>query len=596
MENGETPGISRNECSSLVRGIFIILLWPAEAACGKLPSVSSETALSISIVDSRTKGIPTAVVRRADGQEFFLHSRENPLEEARMMIREKPIKERTLYVVLGFGLGYHIRELLEKIPESSHVAVIEPDFACLSSGLLRDGGKRFSDWMQDSRLHCLVYHDPAAVPMYLADQIAKLRLLALEMITHQPSTLTAESFYGALLEEIPKKFPDCLQSHFNYADRMMEGGLANLWANLPYSWNAAPIKNLAGKWAGRMLIIASAGPSLADALPILSRARGNALLLATGTASRVLTEHQAAPDLILSIDPYEANLAHFSGWDLSGLPLVYYHRIHHGILPLCAGPKCFFVMQDEPPIPLTGAGEKSQFWRGGSVAFSALQLAHYLEANPILFVGQDFAFPGGHTHCTGCINDQAYAVEALPEGYYPVPGINGAPVLTDRIFHTYLLFMQDYLLKYSRQKPKVRHINTSRIGARIQGMENISIEEMLASGKSPATKAPREVIAAALRQTGRIPQGARRGALNRWTSELDALLARSAELDNFANLYSEFRSTSIYAQAAPSYDDIFYLYETRYQAAGDAPSNFRSRFEAHLQFVLQTLRAIQAAG
>jgi hypothetical protein len=558
--------------------------------------VSSETALSISVIDSQTKGVPTAIVRRPDGHEFFLHSRENPLEEARLMIRDTPMKERTLYAVLGFGLGYHLRELLEKIPQSSHVAVIEPDFACMSSGLLRDGGKRFTDWMTNSRLHLLVYHEPSAVPMYLADQLAKLRLLALEMITHGPSTLMAESFYRVVLEEIPKQFPDCLQRHLNYLDGMLESSLTNFWSNLPYSWNAAPIKNLAGKWAGRMLIIASAGPSLADAIPVLSRSRGNALLLATGTAARMLTEHHAAPDLTISIDPYEANLSHFSGWDVSELPFVYYHRIHRDILPLCTGPKCFFVMQDEPSIPLIGGGEKVHFWRGGSVAFSALQLAHHLEANPIVFAGQDYAFPGGHTHCAGCINDLAFDIEALPEGYYSVPGTNGTPVLTDRIFHAYLLFMQDYLFKYAQQKPKIRHINTSRVGALIGGMENISLEEVLASGKAPASKAPRETIISALRQTCRIPQGARRGSLNRWTAELEALLARSAQSENFMNRFGDFRSTSVYAQAQQSYDDISYLYETRYQGAGDYGSGFRSRFEAHLQSVLQTLRAIQAEG
>jgi hypothetical protein len=570
------------------------LICPDKAACGKLLFVPSETALNISVIDSKTKGAPTAIVRRADGRKFFLHSEDNPLEEARALIREKPIKERTLYVVLGFGLGYHVRELLDRIPKSSHVIVIEPDFACLSNGLLQDKRKRFTDWMKNSRLHCFAYHDPDAVPMYLADQIAKLRLLALELFPHGPSTLTAESFYGALLEKIPQKFPDCFQSHLNFSDRMLESSLANFWANLPQSWNSAPIKSLEGKWTDRMLIIASAGPSLAEAIPILSRARGNALLLATGTAARVLTEHQAAPDLIVSIDPYEANLTHFSGWDLAGLPLVYYHRIHRGILPLCMAPKCFFVMQDESPIPLIGAGEKSNFWRGGSVAFSALQLAHHLKANPIVFVGQDYAFPGGHTHCAGCINDQAYNVGMLPEGYYPVPGINGAPVITDRIFHAYLIFMQDYLYKYSLLKPNVRHINTSRVGALIQRMENVSLDEVLASGKSPAGKTARESIASALQQTCRIPQGARRGALNRWISELDALLAKCDRSDNFMNLLDEFRSTSVYTQAARSYDEISYLYETRYQEAGDSRSDFRSRFESHLQFVLHTLRAIQA--
>jgi hypothetical protein len=569
----------------------------AKATYDKLPAVPAETTLSITMVESKTKGIPTAIARRADGREFFLHSRYDPLEESRFLIKDKPLRERTLYVVLGFGLGYHVKELLERIPQSSHVMVIEPDFACLSGRLLQNADKQIKTWMQNSRLHYLSHNDSGVVPIYLADRLARLRLISLEVLTHLPSALTAEGFYKTLLAVIPQIFPAAFQTHLNSLDAMLENDLRNFWANLPYSWNAAPIKSLLGKWAGRMLIIASAGPSLTDALPVLRQAKGGALLLATGTAARVLMTHQVSPDLILSVDPYEPNMAHFKGWDPAGFPLVYYHRINRGILPLCTGPKCFFVMQDEPPLPLSGPGEKSSFWQGGSVAFSALQLAHYLETNPIVFVGQDFAFPGGHTHAAGCINDRVFDARALPKDYFLVPGIDGNPVITSRIFHAYQLFMQDYLLKFARVKPGVRHINTSRTGATIQGMENLPLEQVLVNQESRAQGAPREFIASVLQQGRRVPLGTRRAALNRWTAELDRLVTQSAQLSSFERLFARFKSTSVYAQAARSYDDIYYLYETRYQSSKDSmPLVFASRFKEHLQFILEELRRIKAAG
>jgi len=78
-----------------------------------------------------------------------------------------------------------------------------------------------------------------------------LRLLSFELVTHLPSTLTAESFYRALLAEIPRTLPSSFHSHLNSLDRMMENDLQNFWANLPHSWNAAPILCLHGKWSGR---------------------------------------------------------------------------------------------------------------------------------------------------------------------------------------------------------------------------------------------------------------------------------------------------------------------------------------------------------
>ena len=138
----------------------------------------------------------------------------------------------------------------------------------------------------------------------------------------------------------------------------MENQLRNFWANLPHSWSAAPVQYLRDQWAGRRLIIVSAGPSLTEALPALRAARGTALLLATGTAARILVEHRILPDLVVSMDPFEANRAHFQGWDTSDVPLIYHHQIHRDIPATYTGPRFFFLMQDDPPLPMRTSLEK----------------------------------------------------------------------------------------------------------------------------------------------------------------------------------------------------------------------------------------------
>ena len=555
------------------------------------------TGLSISVIDSKTKGVPTAVFRRADSHEFYLHSRFDPLEEARFLVKDVPRRERTLYVVLGFGLRYHVKELLQRLPQSSHIVEMEPDFACLSGRLLENADHQARAWIQNSRLHFIALHNPKVTPIYLADRQVRLRLLSLEMVIHIPSTLTAVSFYRTLGTEILQTFPTSFHSHLNSLDQMLENDLLNFWANLPHSWNAAPVKSLLDKWSGRPLIIVSPGPSLTDALPLLREAKSKALLLATGPAARILMAEQIRPDLVLSLDPYEANLAHFKGWDTADVPLVYYHRINRGIPALYSGPKIFFAMQDEPPIPMSRSSERSDFWRGGSVAFSALQLAHYLEANPIIFVGQDFAFAGGHTHARGFIGDQAFDTKALPKDYFMVPGIDGSPVVTSRIYHAYLLYMENYLLDFARLKPGVKHINTSRIGAMIRGMDYLALEQALATLAAPAQLSPRESITAALEQNQRILKEAQTAALKRWETELDHLLAQADKFKDFDRLFARFKATSVYAQAPRSYGDIYYLYETRYRGANNQLHlPFLNRFKKHLQSVLEELRKIRAAA
>jgi hypothetical protein len=540
---------------------------------------------SLSIVESKTEGSPTAIYRRPDGREFYLHSRYDPLEEARFLVRDIPCRERALYVVLGFGLGYHVKELVRRIPRNSHVLVVEPDSACLSARLLNQGTDPTTAWMQDSRLHCLARRDPMVIPIYLADHQVRLRLLSIEMITHLPSTVTADSFYHTLLSEIPRKFPASFSSHMNSLDQMLENDLWNFWANLRQSWNAVPVGSLQHKWAGRPLIIVSPGPSLTNALSTLRERRGKALLLATAPAARILISERIPPDLVVSVDPYDANLKHFQGWDTSDAPLVYYHRVNRRVLASHVGPKFFFVMQDDPPLPLGRFGEKSPFWRGGSVAFSALQLAHYLEANPIIFVGQDFAFVNGHTHAIGCIGDLSFDAGNLPKDYFFVPGIGGNPVVTNRTYHSYMLFMQSYLLEFSRQKPDVRHINTSTVGARIQGMDHVALQDALAAQASPSDSARNFIDAA---RSGHQPVAVERqkATLNAWAAELGRLLHRRDQFEDFDREFARFKATSLYAQAARSYDDIYYLYEVRYRNKDKLTRMaFLARFKAHMQFV-----------
>src|SRR5262249_53992765 len=155
-------------------------------------------------------------------------------------------------------------------------------------------------------------------------------------------------------------------------------------------------------------------------------------------------------------------------WDCSSVPLVYYHRINRLVLPLHTGTKFCFLMHGEPALPGTTRAE-SPFRRGGTVAYSALQLAHLLGADPVVFVGQDFAFAGGHTHAAGALYDRRFNENEERADHFTVPGVAGTPVTTNRIYYDYLLLMQDYLLEYARVNPSMTHINTSRVGARIRG-------------------------------------------------------------------------------------------------------------------------------
>lgn len=547
--------------------------------------------LSISLVPSKVAGSPSALVRYADGRELFLHSRHDPIEEARFLVSSIEPKERTLYVVLGFGLGYHVKALLAHIPRSAHVLVIEPDEANLSAHFASDPTLRLSRWTRDARLHFFSHHDPHVTPIHLADRMATLRLLSMKMMPHVPTMLTAADFYQALLQEIPRTFPAVMQRHLQTLDHTLENDLRNFWANLATSWHATPVVRLRSLWRGQPLVIVSGGPSLTEALPLLKELGNRVLLLAAASTARILSDAGLRPDLVISVDPYPPNLAHFSGWESAGIPLVYYHRVFRGVLPAYAGPLVRFLMRDEAMLPLMTSRDRASFRRGGTVAFSALQLAHHLGANPVVFVGQDFGFAGGHTHATGALYDRPFDETQLPDDWLTVPGTNGQPVMTSRIHQAYLLHMQEYLLKFSKERPGVTHINTSSSGACIRGMEHIGLRQALADCPSPPRSA-REVMARALGVCPSVERGPQASAVSRWLTDLDELVA-GPSTRSFEEIFGSFRKTSLYPHVARSYDDLFYCYEARggQRTAANA-EGFATRLQDHLRHVAEDLRSM----
>ena len=144
--------------------------------------------------------LPVAEVRTADSRAWWLHSRVDPEDEATYLIADVPVQERTLYVVLGCGLGYHVKALLDRVPASSHVIVVESD-AAVFSDVVR--AMPAGEWTASTRLQVLVCRDPAVLPLRLAASFSACDALALHVIPHVPTMQVTPEFYEAAMQSVP---------------------------------------------------------------------------------------------------------------------------------------------------------------------------------------------------------------------------------------------------------------------------------------------------------------------------------------------------------------------------------------------------------
>lgn len=534
-------------------------------------------------------GKVTAKVRREDGRELYLHSKFDPIEEAKLLLKDVPINDKTLYVVIGFGFGYHVKELLKQIPQSSRIVVIESFNWRLSAIAKEYYQSRNEKWLSDYRLTITTFSSPESVCFALANIFERNELSSLEMFTHIPTVATDEQFYRKVIETIPEEFSMRLADQINTLDTTLENNLTNYISNLAFTWRTPSLEGFKNKWAEKPLIIVAAGPSLTDQLSSLKEAQGKALIVCVGTAAKPLMDNGIIPDFVISVDPYCANMAHFLEWDTSKVPLIYYQGVWRGIPANYQGPKFWFTMKNESPIPLRSEFIKSIFFEGGTVAFSALQFANFVKASPIIFVGQDMSFNRGRTHAEGIAYNSSYNEEDLPEGFFLVPGTDGDLVVTNQTYYSYLVFMQEYILK-NRDS---RYINTSLTGAKIEGMEVMPLNKAIKDFCAHTCNIDKVVDKIYSNSKTLVTKSAL-VLLNKWEKELTRYLQDNHKESELDKLISSFMKLDIYKINHVNYRRFFYAVSLR-EKWFNISANYKvaERLRSHAAAILDVVTRIK---
>jgi len=258
------------------------------------------------------------------------------------------------------------------------------------------------------------------------------------------------------------------------------------------------LKNTKEKYTN--IVIAGAGPSLAQSCADLRKHREKYLLIAVDTAYLPLIKQNIIPDLVLASDPQWlnhyfvlSNKVEESIWLLD--PVVHYnitHYLHHK--------KARIFFWDNPfaldELLRSIQGNRGEIQHGGSVSTNAFDLAVQLSPKNLLLVGQDLSFYDKMAHTKGAIlesmvyhNNTRYRtmenhnykqLGALPK--IPVRSIDS----TKETFATNNLFtnakLQVFLEWFSAQSVTIRHkgkinlLNASAGGARIPGIPECNLD------------------------------------------------------------------------------------------------------------------------
>lgn len=450
-----------------------------------LASLSDTIADSVEVLSTKTGGV---TVRYGD---LLIHSTYDPMKEADQFARD--IQPGSFVCLYGFGLGYHVRAVLEKIGPQGKLLVIELNPDLLSAAMIiKDQTKLLSD----RRLHLIFGVEEAIVSKAISEQME----VWADTFDAPPEVL----FHSPSFKCIPDRFPSLSNAlEVMLMERRFPAVLGDL-ENQNYSLNqeiirqSAGINSLAGTHRGQPGILISAGPSLDDLLPHLKRFQDTTVIGCVDTALPILTRVGILPHYVFTLDPQEESFRYFQENLDSTFKLIFTPTAHPKIMSHLQGEKIVVFKEGHSLYKNqeTQIQEKGATQAGGSVSCLGLDSLVRLGCDPVFLAGQDCAYSGQRTY-SRYSDRNLQLLDRIPHGtlvnthseqaglikQITVDGTCGSKVATSQSMFSYKRTIEQIAI----QHPETRIYNLISHGAELENIDHIgSINELV--DKSNAIK------------------------------------------------------------------------------------------------------------
>ncbi|MCP4213446.1 MAG: glycosyltransferase, partial [bacterium] len=155
----------------------------------------------LALLDCLKTADKTVKVTLSDGGSYLLHSKYAPVKEAEKFAAGLDISNCRHIVLAGFGLGYHVRALLERMETTGQLYIIAVNIDIFKLALqTRD----LSDILTDDRVHIITAAGKTAFQKQIHDLEKSLRSATHTVLLHPPSM----QVMGVNDEEIKKTVGD----------------------------------------------------------------------------------------------------------------------------------------------------------------------------------------------------------------------------------------------------------------------------------------------------------------------------------------------------------------------------------------------------
>ena len=372
---------------------------------------------------------------------IYLHSNNDPMEEARSLIDMYFDWMKLDYAVYGLGYGYHILALMEKTQGAVNVKVFERDYELIE---LAERNDIFAGYAENIE----IIYDPDSMRFseYIANDVG--------IIMHYPSVKKIDNEKELLAI---RKFYASFNGIKNFASYISVNINRNI-RNCPH--NVDEIEN---EFKGKDVIVVAAGPSLDDNLEFLKKSYGKKPILCVGTVYSKLQKCGIEPDYVFFMDPQKETYKQLNNTSENGAKLVIDAAAYWEFSERWQGEK-YIALQNGNPLAEDEASKRGVriYDTGGTVTSLAIDVAVKAGAKSIGLVGVDMAYRDGYSHAGIDKRRKTDNSELIK-----VRGVTGEDVYTEVVLYNYLKWIE----KEIENNKQVKFINYSTCGAYINGAE-----------------------------------------------------------------------------------------------------------------------------
>lgn len=399
------------------------------------------------------------------------------------------LKFDSLIFLFGIDTGEYLKDLKKLLCAKNRVIIFEPNPAIC---------KKFDSKLADNI--SLVPFEENQVRQIFDNTIHFKNINNIYFHVFGSYSSVYKEEYDRLIEHLDWTIINAA-SQVELAKRFKKIFIQNMTANMKVLNQSTPIHHYRSINLNVPALVVSGGPSLDSNIRDMLNHKDqlDQFFIITGSrTAEALTKNGILPDMIVSVDPVDANFDMMKNCLNLEVPLAFYEYSNRYLVGNYKGDKIFISLLLSQTVK--GFEQYQGVYCGGSVAHACIDIANMMGCSPIIFLGQDLAYTYNKHHADSAVFD--YDKSLLYGATTIVKDVYGNPVGTTITLDHYRRRLEHYIAIYKDQK-RIRFINCS-YGADIKGAPHKELSEVFkeeTSGRPKKNCLPNQEIQIDSRKT-----------------------------------------------------------------------------------------------